>query len=93
MTDILPFVETFLLAEVSLSLSNIRAHLNWAAASSDALGEDVVEISKDSVSRISIQLLHVERRAFELAEAMSAQQADPYGLHRALHDVAHKQVA
>ncbi len=93
MTNILPIVETFLLAEVSLSLSNIRAHLNWAAASSPSASEHAVEISKDSVSRISMQLLHVERRAFELAEAMSAQQASPYGLHRALHDVAHKQVA
>jgi hypothetical protein len=70
-------IEAFLLAELALVLSNIRAHLDWEANYARC---GTVTLSAESVRNLSDNLLRIERKSKSLARAMRATGPDGRGL-------------
>jgi hypothetical protein len=67
-------IETFLLVDLALSFSNIRAHLDWEVCYTQC---GTVTLTAEVVKNLSENLLSIERKGKTLARALRT--ADPGG--------------
>jgi hypothetical protein len=74
-------METFLLADLALSLSNIRAHLDWEARYTQS---GTVTLTAESVKNLSERLLSIESKGKSLARALRTEVPEGQGLTEVL---------
>lgn len=73
-------LEKFLISEVGIGLSNIRAHLEWASES----GRREATLSNEGAASIIVTLIHIETKARILSDRLRSARAEPVGVTETL---------
>lgn len=82
-------IERFLSGELAVSLSNIRAHLQWASRT----GTQPVQLSPENASSIVASIMRLEGQASQLSDCMRGKRRRPVGVSETLWQLAHGSAA